>query len=367
MFDKIIFNEASFENSIFSKKANFSYAKFVGKSCFANAEFDEEANFSNAKFCDNADFSEAIFKSDVYFHRAVFKQDLQMCGVVFERMANFYFTTFESVVNFSACVIQNPRFINFVGIDTKRITLNQMVEYINKKVEYETKENKEKDKAKIHLNIQHAQNIKDSFKAIKDMLLSQNNLLEAQNWHILELYAKELELEFSIEQGQHKKVDTTQKCDEDNKQDSKKYKNNELDFTLWIDNAILKLYRHTSNHHTNFTTILNFITTMIVSYGGLLLLMGIILPYMMTYGETISYSGTLIFGLISLAIFYFFNKNAFGKKLTLLLILFILICLLLSGTILIPFVYTLCFLIIYVIVLGIFYSLFRTKKYCLCF
>lgn len=91
MFDKIIFNEASFENSIFNKKANFSYAKFVGKSCFAKAEFDEEANFSNAKFCDNADFSGAIFRADAYFHRAVFKQDLQMCRVAFERVAKFLF------------------------------------------------------------------------------------------------------------------------------------------------------------------------------------------------------------------------------------------------------------------------------------
>lgn len=362
IFDKIIFNEASFENSIFNKKANFSCAKFVGKSCFANAEFDEEANFSNAKFCDNADFSGAIFRADAYFHRAVFKQGLQMYRTAFERVANFYFATFETVVNFSACVIQNPRFLNFVGVDTKRITLNQMAEYINKKAEYEAKDNKEKDKTKIHLKIQHAQNLKDSFRAIKDTLLSQNNLLEAQNWHILELYAKELELEFSIEQGQHKKVDTTQKCDKDNKQDSKKSKNNELDFTLWIDNAILKLYRHTSNHHTNFTTILNFTTTMIVSYGSLLFLMRVILPYMMTYGETISYSVTLIIGLIFLVIFYSFNKNAFGKKLTLLLILFMLIYFLLSSTFLIYLAHTLCFLMIYVIVLGIFYSLFRTKN-----
>lgn len=362
MFDKVIFNEVSFENSIFNKKANFSCAKFVGKSCFAKAEFDEEANFSNAKFYDNADFSGAIFRADAYFHRAVFKQDLQMYRTAFERVANFYFATFESVVNFSACVIQNPRFLNFVGVDTKRITLNQMAEYINKKVEYEARDNKEKDKTKIHLKIQRAQNLKDSFRAIKDTLLSQNNLLEAQNWHILELYAKELELEFSIEQEQHKKVDTTQKCDKDNKQDSKKSKNNELDFTLWIDNAILKLYRHTSNHHTNFTTILNFTTTMIVSYGSLLFLMRVILPYMMSYGETISYSVTLIIGLFFLAIFHSFNKNAFGKKLTLLFILFMLAYFLLSSTFLIYFVYTLCFLMIYVIVLGIFYSLFRTKN-----
>ena len=44
----------------------------------------------------------------------------------------------------------------------------------------------------------YAKNIKDSFGTIKDIFIAQNNALEAQEWHKLELYAKEKEIEFGL-------------------------------------------------------------------------------------------------------------------------------------------------------------------------
>lgn len=44
-----------------------------------------------------------------------------------------------------------------------------------------------------------------------------------------------------------------------------------LDISKWIDAVLLQIYRTTSEHHTNFTTILNFTTIMIVIYFILLL------------------------------------------------------------------------------------------------
>ncbi|EHE5590889.1 hypothetical protein JMR41_001808 [Campylobacter jejuni] len=43
-----------------------------------------------------------------------------------------------------------------------------------------------------------AKNLKDSFRVLKDVLITQNNTLEAQEWHKLELYAKEKELEIQL-------------------------------------------------------------------------------------------------------------------------------------------------------------------------
>ncbi|HEF3480341.1 TPA: pentapeptide repeat-containing protein, partial [Campylobacter jejuni] len=46
--------------------------------------------------------------------------------------------------------------------------------------------------------LRYAKNLKDSFRVIKDVLITQNDKLEAQEWHKLELYAKEKELEIQL-------------------------------------------------------------------------------------------------------------------------------------------------------------------------
>ena len=59
---------------------------------------------------------------------------------------------------------------------------------------------------------------------LKNTLIRQNNLLDASQWHKLELYAKEIEL------------------------DSKKPSILSRD---WIDKWILRFYRHTSDQQTD--------------------------------------------------------------------------------------------------------------------
>lgn len=457
-FKNAVFGEASFENVVFKKEADFSQVTFNAKSCFAEAKFESQAHFNNAIFQNSADFHSAIFQQDIYFHRAVFKQDLQMYRTIFERVANFYFATFDGVVNFSACVIQNPRFLNFVGVNTNKITIDEINDYIDEQAEYEAKlkENIEKNRNKLDLALQHAQNLKDSFRVIKDTLLSQNNLLDAQNWHRLELYAKEIEMEYILEQEQHKKTKQKKGLPKYNKQDYQKFdfdrifillkkslsllvyliciieslpfvaliisaymlynfvffcmsklkcivicikkivksinpldwkktkifwqhyfevylkfrnkkiykqQKDELDFTLWVDSAILKLYRHTSNHHTNLTTILNFTSGMIVIYAILLLLINYALPYMIDYENILSYSVATILSLFILITYlYFIDKNAFYNKLFFLFSLLVVCVFALSNMFLVSLVHILCFLMIYVVMLCIFYALFHIKN-----
>ncbi|EHJ4710482.1 pentapeptide repeat-containing protein, partial [Campylobacter coli] len=57
---------------------------------------------------------------------------------------------------------------------------------------------KEKIKIQNEYKLRCAKNLKDSFRVLKDVLITQNNTLEAQEWHKLELYAKEKELEIQL-------------------------------------------------------------------------------------------------------------------------------------------------------------------------
>lgn len=140
-------------------------------------------------------------------------------------------------------------------------------------------------------------------------------------------------------------------------------KQNDLDFTLWVDSVILKLYRHTSNHHTNFTTILNFTVGMVVVYAILLLLINYILPYIADYREILSCSIIFVLGSIFLTIsLCFIDKSAFHKSLVLLLTLLVIFIVALSNMLLISLAHILCFFMIYFALLSIFYILFHIKR-----
>lgn len=153
-------------------------------------------------------------------------------------MVNFYFSKFEkdAIPNFSICNFEKIRFVNFIGVDSSQL-------------KFETLENKIKEKSK-----EVVQDIRDSFRAIKDVLLSQNNLLEAQTWHKLELYIKEIEIK---KETGHKSL-----CDVLSDFFRESYTkivdsicpNNMSDF---VEEKLLGFYRQISDHHTKITKILN--------------------------------------------------------------------------------------------------------------
>lgn len=108
--------------------------------------------------------------------------------------------------------------------------------------------------------LRYAKNLKDSFRVIKDVLITQNNTLEAQEWHKLELYAKEEEIAIKAKSA----IDVI-----DCKNVSAKFLKEELyDFTEWINFVLLFIYRNTSSHHTSFLKILNFTVVMIALYAS---------------------------------------------------------------------------------------------------
>ncbi|WP_181882344.1 pentapeptide repeat-containing protein [Helicobacter didelphidarum] len=263
-----------YSKSTFSGNIDFKRCEFKAKVIFKNATFKQEVDFSNAIFKGKANFSNTKFLHDTYFHRAIFKKDLQMYRSHFTKVANFYFVTFQNVPNFSACVFEKPKQVNFVGVDTSKLTLEVNKHYIEN-IANEDKKTDDKRTIK-EWKIQHAQNTKDSYRVIKDMLLTQNNLLEAQAWHKLELYAKELELEFKTERENNENT-TLSIINKIKKYLSyiikvikKITKKDKIDkYQLWF-------YRTTSDHHTD----------LLKSFHSLLILIGMfgILSAIAIYG-----------------------------------------------------------------------------------
>lgn len=206
--------EVSFTNVEFKNSVNFSKSTFEKKASFKNCTFNKLNE--NSYF----DFSEITFKDNVYFDDSYFNEFVAFHLCVFEKTASFYSTKFNVIPNFSPG--------DFKGI----LNINNATwgEYGN--LEFEAVRSIVKDE------LETIRNIKDSFRAIKNVLIQKNDQLEAQKFHKAELYCRELELE-------------------------KENKN----FSTFIDSLLLKFYRNTSDHHTNFLKILNFTVFCIAVYA----------------------------------------------------------------------------------------------------
>ena len=176
---------------VFKEKVKFDKCEFKGKVSFKNCTFKKQVIFLNSSFEDNVYFNNSTFEDYADFHECEF-----------EKVACFYGVKFKKCPNLSACYFKEQKAVNLVNIDINSLDF--------KKVEYFIDDNYCKDKAyqedqsekkEQKYKLRYAQNAKDSFRIIKDVLIEQNNILEAQEWHKLELYAREKELEISLEKN----------------------------------------------------------------------------------------------------------------------------------------------------------------------
>ncbi len=223
-----------FNGAKFGKFANFSHTTFYNNAYFDNAVFIY-ADFRSSKFNQTACFYQATFKKPPTFNKTIFKENLNLVN------SNLNF-------NFDEC---------------KEIVKEKWEQYPHKVLFLDIKV---KDKL--------ANGFRDSFRICKNALIKDNNLLDASNYHKIELYFKEIEL------------------------DSKKPKNFSKE---WIDLWQLKLYRLTSNHHTDLLRIFSCIVILIGCFATTLF-------FAKYYGNPNIWYGIFwaIFGLVSIF-------TAFGK------------------------------------------------------
>lgn len=232
--------------STFNGKANFSNIVFDKEVNFSGNKFLELVTFSHSKFNENANFSSNIFKSEAYFNRAEFNKLIDFNSSFFEYIANFYYVTFKNIPNFSMCAFDKSNLANFIGVNMKYLDFYIMKEYMEIRIDNE--------KISTELNIQNSQNYKDSFRSIKNMLILQNNIIEASKWHKLELYAYELELKYKTN------------LKEQYRQNIDNYENKQNILKNIVEKFMLWFYRHTSEHHTNLSLIIAFTLSAIGLY-----------------------------------------------------------------------------------------------------
>ncbi|EPZ6286060.1 pentapeptide repeat-containing protein [Campylobacter coli] len=210
-----------FKNRCYFVDSNFGYKDKVNKAelNFSNAHFEDEVYFNNSEFYNYADFHECTF----------------------DNIACFYGVKFYKAPNFSACYFKESKAANLINVDIDKLEFKSVEKYIEDNYQDESYENKikgmqnEKEIFKIQNKhkLRYAKNLKDSFRVIKDILITQNNILEAQEWHKLELYAKEKELEIQL--------------DNKNNNSKKEYKNqiyNPKDYEKVDSSRIIPIFMH---------------------------------------------------------------------------------------------------------------------------
>ena len=259
-FSNAVFNEKSyFTNAVFEADTDFSSATFTDEARFLNADFKGAAIFKNAEFKAKADFKtdknltfvkdanfkNTIFLDNAYFNNRVFEDFVDFHEADFKKVACFYSVTFEKPVNFSSIIFNGA--LNFVNAKTD-FTYKELKELIETQIKHD----------KSIDNIKRTNDFRDGFRLMKYNLNNKGNALDASLFHRLELYCKELELEFTLEKTKAK----------DSKNDNEEAKlKSKSRIELFLDLITLKLYRNTSDHHTNLFQIINFAVLSIAVYG----------------------------------------------------------------------------------------------------
>lgn len=271
---EMLFKEACFEDSLIFKKAKFNdvvnlskvvfkeevhfhgtkfnkaiinETNFENKADFSNAIFKEKAYFRNAIFTKTAKLNNILFKNNAYFKNTLFKDFVNFGETNFENNANFYSANFEKPVNFSSIIFNGA--LNFVNAKTD-FTYDELKKFIE-----DTSIN----------NISATNDFRDGFRLMKYALNNKGNALDASLFHRLELYCKELELEFTLENAKAKNSENSKEVKSVDEIEAKPKSKSRIE--LFLDLITLKLYRNTSDHHTNLFKIINFTILSIAVYG----------------------------------------------------------------------------------------------------
>ncbi len=278
--DAVFEADTDFSSATFYDEARFLNADFKGTTIFENIKFNKEADFKtdkNLTFGKDAKFKNTIFLDNAYFNNRVFEDFADFHEADFKKVACYYSVTFKKSVNFSSIIFNGA--LNFVNAKTD-FTYEELKELI----ETQIKCDKSVD------NIKRTNDFRDGFRLMKYNLNNKGNALDASLFHRLELYCKELELEFTLDKdgGNSKEVKPA-----DETKGSPKDKNR---IEILLDLITLKLYRNISDHHTNLLRIINFMVLTIAVYGFFTYMYEkIILTWLVNCSYICSVTSTLVF------------------------------------------------------------------------
>lgn len=309
-------NGVDFSNCIFKNEVDFSYFA-SGTPLPDNKYYNNAQNtlFKDCIFENKVDFHNSKITNNIYFNNAHFKDYVDFHECEFEKTASFYGVRFEKVPNFSACYFKEPKAVNLTNVNIDKLDFKSLEQYIEDNYKDETCENKQEiteEQRNNNCKLKCAKHLKDSFRVIKDVLITQNNTLEAQEWHKLELYAKEKELLFEVESCYKEKNKPFIAAKSEDK--------NSINLTFSV--LLLWIYRVTSLHHTNLPRIINFASLNIVAFGGLVCLITY-LSYHINKQSNFWLFGVLILFALIIGIVSLLLKKQKLKNITLILCLFL--------------------------------------------
>ena len=240
-FCKCIFEKGvSFEKSIFESKVVFTDSVF-GTNCKEEMQ-SIKASFKGCIFKKEVKFDKVIAHIPVYFNHAEFGHDgkdgknetdlvenADFHESRFEDVACFYCAKFFEAPNFSQTIFNgSPNFVS----SKINFTFDGLKDFIKRKA---VKDEDREDKT--------ANDYRDSFRLVKNALIKENDILNASQYHKMELYCKEIELESK-----------EQKSPSD-----------------WLERWQLWFYRKTSDHHTDLLRIIGSVMACIGLFGYVLL------------------------------------------------------------------------------------------------
>ncbi|EGK4402583.1 hypothetical protein IO811_001512, partial [Campylobacter coli] len=260
-------------------------------------------------------FSNTHFKDNVYFNNSEFYSYADFHECEFDDIACFYGVKFHKIPNFSACYFKEQKAANLINVDIDKLDFKSVEKYIEDNYQDETCENKQEiteEQRNNNCKLKCAKHLKDSFRVIKDVLITQNNTLEAQEWHKLELYAKERELLFEVESCYKEKNKPFIAAKSEDK--------NSINLTFSV--LLLWIYRVTSLHHTNLPRIINFTSLNIVAFGCLVCLITY-LSYHIDKQSNFWFRGVFILSVLVMAIVYLTLKKHKLKSIRLILFTFL--------------------------------------------
>ncbi|MGI7200629.1 pentapeptide repeat-containing protein [Campylobacter coli] len=220
-------NGVDFSNCIFKNEVDFSYFA-SGTPLPDNKYYNNAQNtlFKDCIFENKVDFHNSKITNNIYFNNAHFKDYVDFHECEFNKIACFYGVTFDKAPNFSACYFKEPKAVNLINVDIDKLDFKSVEKYIEDNYQDETCENKQEiteEQRNNNCKLKCAKHLKDSFRVIKDVLITQNNTLEAQEWHKLELYAKEKELEIQLSKNKNDNLKKESKNQVYNPKDYEKF------------------------------------------------------------------------------------------------------------------------------------------------
>ncbi|BDD13037.1 hypothetical protein FUAX_54690 (plasmid) [Fulvitalea axinellae] len=160
----------------FNKKVDFENTTFEGKAIFWKTEFNE-TNFENTKFQKLADFWKAIFHSKMEFNKTDFKEKIVFSFTEFKQDVSFLYSKIEDRL-----IMEETKF--GAGLDFSRALIQGDISFFNFEPKFTSK-------SKIGPRYQ-----RETYRIIKNELITQNNKIDATKFHKLEMeaYSKELKL-----------------------------------------------------------------------------------------------------------------------------------------------------------------------------